>query len=271
MITIQMSNQRIPRWLTEGISVYEQKVANPEWARVQDMEFAGAMAQNDVTKLKDLNDSFQNPKLISISYFEASLLVDHIVQTYGDAGLHKLIRAYATGVDTDAALKSELGTSLEDLQPGFDKYLEQHFGAASRALASPKDEKDSGAELLKLPLSELKKYGGDHKDSYVPQLVLGEALRKAGDLDGAVQAFSRAAALVPMAVGLDSPHAQMADIAIERKDRPRAIAELHALLNAGLREPRRCAEAGQRDESGGRVRSGPAPSGVRARRRAQSV
>src|SRR5216684_233218 len=90
VITLQMSNQRIPRWLTEGISVYEQKMARPEWARVQDMEFAGAIGQNEVIKLKDLNDSFQNPKLISIAYFQASLLVDHLVQTFGDAGLHKL-------------------------------------------------------------------------------------------------------------------------------------------------------------------------------------
>jgi Flp pilus assembly protein TadD len=230
VITLQMSNQRIPRWLTEGISVYEQKMARPEWARVQDMEFAGAIGQNEVTKLKDLNDSFQNPKLISISYFEASLLVDHIVQTFGDAGLHKLIRAYARGVDTDAALKAELGTSLEEMQPGFDRYLDQRFGAVARALAAPKDEKDNSG-LLKMSPDELKKYADDHKDKYVPQLVLGDALRKAGDLDGAVQAFSRAAALVPLAVGLDSPHAQMADIAIERKDRPRAMAELRALLN----------------------------------------
>jgi tetratricopeptide (TPR) repeat protein len=38
--------------------------------------------------------------------------------------------------------------------------------------------------------------------------------------------------LVPIANGTDSPHAQLAEIAIERKDRPRAIAELTALVAA---------------------------------------
>ena len=33
VITLQMSNQRVPRWLTEGISVYEEKMARPEWGR----------------------------------------------------------------------------------------------------------------------------------------------------------------------------------------------------------------------------------------------
>ena len=40
VITIQASNQRVPRWLTEGISEYEQKLARPEWARQMDVEFS---------------------------------------------------------------------------------------------------------------------------------------------------------------------------------------------------------------------------------------
>src|SRR5439155_13770694 len=45
-----------------------------------------------------------------------------------------------------------------------------------------------------------------------------------------VRAFERAAALVPIAAGPESPHAQLADIALEKKDRRRAIAELQALI-----------------------------------------
>jgi tetratricopeptide (TPR) repeat protein len=69
-----------------------------------------------------------------------------------------------------------------------------------------------------------------HSQSYGAQLMLGNALREAGSLDEAVQAFERAAKLVPIAAGRDSPHAQMAAIALERKDRRRAIAELTSLM-----------------------------------------
>ena len=43
--------------------------------------------------------------------------------------------------------------------------------------------------------------------------------------------FEKAAALWPTATGNDSPHAQLADIALEKKDRQRAINELTTLMN----------------------------------------
>jgi len=55
-------------------------------------------------------------------------------------------------------------------------------------------------------------------------------VRKAGQTDEAMQAFERAAALVPIAGGPGSAHEQMAAMALEKKDRARAITELTALI-----------------------------------------
>src|SRR4029450_13058814 len=85
VITLQMSNQRLPRWLSEGISTYEEKKARADWARQQDIEFVGLLDRGETIKLTDLNAAFTNPKLISIAYYQASLVVEHIVATYGEA------------------------------------------------------------------------------------------------------------------------------------------------------------------------------------------
>src|SRR5471032_3378807 len=58
VITLQMSNQRIPRWLTEGISVYEEKKARAEWGREMDVTYAGMLNRGETLKLKDLNSAF---------------------------------------------------------------------------------------------------------------------------------------------------------------------------------------------------------------------
>ncbi len=225
VITLQMSNQRLPRWLSEGLSTYEEKLARPEWARQMDTDFAAMLNRDGAIKLRDLNGAFQNPKLISIAYYQGGLLVEHLQEVYGIAGIRKLLRAYGQGLDSDAALKSALNTSFDDLQSGFDQMIEKQFGDMRKAIAPPQN-----AEILRAPLELLKPYANDNPRSYPVQVTLGLALRKAGQLDEAMQAFEKAAALIPTARGADSPHAQMAAIAMEKKDTGRAITELTAIV-----------------------------------------
>ena len=93
------------------------------------------MDRGKVLKLRDLNAGFTRPDTISLAYYEASLLVDHIV---GDARAGRAATrssaSYADGIDTDAALKRALNVSIDDLQVTFDKALETQFGGMRRAL-----------------------------------------------------------------------------------------------------------------------------------------
>ena len=59
--------------------------------------------------------------------------------------------------------------------------------------------------------------------------MLGAALAKQGD-KAAFEPLEKAAALVPMATGADSPHAIMGRLAEQLGDAPRAIKEYRALL-----------------------------------------
>jgi tetratricopeptide (TPR) repeat protein len=224
VITLQMSNNRVPRWLTEGISVWEEKVHRPEWSRGMDMTFATLMNRKETLKLKDLNAAFTDGRTISLAYYEASLLVEHLVANYGEDGLHKLLYAYAKGLDFDAGLKSALNIDIDQLQVAFDQTLEKMFGKLRAAL-----QIEQGIDFRKMPADEVKKYAAQHEGSYAAQLTLGEVLRKEGDVDGALRAFERAAALAPMATGDDSPNAQIAEIALQKKDTARAIKALQEL------------------------------------------
>jgi tetratricopeptide (TPR) repeat protein len=225
VVTIQMSNQRVPRWLTEGVSEYEQKRARPEWARQMDIEFAEVMNKGQTIKLSDLNAAFTDPRKINMAYFQGSVVVDYLLETYGPAGLNKLLLAYGKGLDTDDALKTALGTDFSQMQAGFDQMLERRFGPIQRALKGPDEE-----ALAKKSLSELRTIAAEQPGSYFVQMALGRELRKSGDKDGAMKAFEKAAALLPIAHGSSSPHAQMAELALEKEDRPRVIAELQALV-----------------------------------------
>ena len=247
VIALQMSNQRVPRWLTEGLSTYEEKRARADWARDQDLEFATNLNRGDVLSLRDLNAGFSRPETISIAYFQASVLVEHMIEAYGESTIYDLLRAYGEGLDTEAAL-DRVGLDFDTLQASFDAFLEVRFGALRRAMENPEQpgsspegvllgrRGDAGQPVSPQPLEgearldHLRELGEEHPGSYPVQMSLGHALWADGDAEAARAAFERAAALAPMATGDGSAHLPLAAIALEREDRERAMGHLEAHL-----------------------------------------
>jgi tetratricopeptide (TPR) repeat protein len=228
VITLQMSNQRVPRWLTEGISVYEEAKAKPEWGRDMEVPFAAALERGKALKLKDLNSGFTSPETIALAYFESSLLVDHIVSTHGEAKLRALVKSYGEGLEGDAAVEKTIGGSIGDLQASFDKALDARFGALRTALRElPPGTLPAGGQGADLAM--LKAAADANPGNYGVQLALGQVLAAAGD-KAAFEPLERAAKLVPVATGDDSPHAIMGKLAEQLGDPARAIREYEALL-----------------------------------------
>ena len=224
VITLQMSNQRVPRWLTEGVSVFEEARARPEWGREMEVPFARALDRGEALPLKDLNSGFTRPETIALAYYQSSLLVDHIVRTHGDAALGTLLRTYADGLEGDAAIAKALGVSIDQLQASFDAAVKSRFAPLTAALkgsdAPARGEPDLGA---------LRAAAAAQPGSYAAQLALGRALAAGGDAS-AFEPLERAATLVPVAIGENSPRAVMARLAEQLGDTARAIREYRALL-----------------------------------------
>lgn len=222
VITLQLSNQRIPRWLTEGISVFEEKRARPEWGREMDIPFAQAIDRGKVMTLRNLNAGFTNPQTISLAYFEASLVVEHIVEVYGQPKLKALVQSYADGIDTEAAIKKVLGVEIDALQKTFDAFLEQRYGTLRKAMAVPDGLKPD------MTLDQLKALASANPGSFAVQMALGAALHEQSP-DAAMAAYERASTLVPNATGTDSPQALIAEIALAKGDKVRAARALETL------------------------------------------
>jgi tetratricopeptide (TPR) repeat protein len=218
-----MSNNRVPRWLTEGISVYEEKRYRPEWGREMEVSFAQALEQEKTLKLRDLNDGFSDPRMISLAYYQASLVVEHLVAAYGEPKLHELLRAYGRGLENEEAIKAAYGVSMDQIQAGFDTKIDKEFSGLRAALKAP--------ELPENPtLDQLKTLAASNPGSFRVQMELAQALHEAGSGPEAIAALERAAKLVPPATGGANPNARIALIAIEAGDTARAITALEAVL-----------------------------------------
>jgi tetratricopeptide (TPR) repeat protein len=224
VITLQMSNQRVPRWLTEGVSVYEDGRARPEWGRDMEVPFAVALEAGKTLKLKDLNSGFTKAETIALAYYEASLLVDHIVTSRGEAALRQLLLAYGAGVEGDAAIEKGLGITIDDLQGTFDKALDARFSGLRAALRGQPDAPARSEDITALRLAATTNPG-----SFRAQMALGRALAEQGD-KAAFEPLEKASALIPIAIGQASPHAMMGALAEKLGDPQRAMREYRALL-----------------------------------------
>ncbi len=222
VITLQLSNNRLPRWLSEGTSVYEERQARKEWGRDMDVPFARFLDQGKALKIRDLNSGFSSSQTISYSYYQASLLVEHIVDTYGQRNLRALVAAYGDGSDTEAAIKKALGVDIDDLQQSFDAMLEKRYATLRRALKVPEGLAPG------LPLDKLKAMAADNPESFAAQMALADTLAEA-DPDAAIEAYERAAKLIPGIPGEESPYAGIAAAAMKKGDKARAARALDML------------------------------------------
>jgi tetratricopeptide (TPR) repeat protein len=226
VITLQMSNNRVPRWLSEGFSQWEERRARPEWGHESELEFAQAMNDDKVFKLDVLSEGFSDPRTINLAYQQASLVVEYLSDTYGDPALWKMLRAYGRGLETEEAFKEAFGVGLAEVQVGFDARIEKDFANLRRALQRPK-----GLEPKETPSLEiLKALAAANPESFPVQMQLAQALYKSGDKAAAIPVLEAAEKLVPRATGGSNPNVMIATIALELKDNERAIRALEALL-----------------------------------------
>jgi cellulose synthase operon protein C len=223
VISLQMSNNRIPRWLSEGMSQFEERRARPEWGRETEVQFAQALDAGKLPKLRDIQEGFNDPRMWSLLYHQSSLVVEHLINTYGEQAWWRLLRAYGKGLETDAAFKEAFNATPDDVQVSFDAKLEKDYGDIRRALKTPTIPE-------KATVDQLKALAADNPGSFGVQMTLAQSLYEAGDMPAAIATLERASKLVPAANGQQNPNALIAVIATKQGDNARAIRALEAVV-----------------------------------------
>ena len=225
VITLQLSNQRVPRWLTEGISVFEERRANPPWGPDLEVAFAEAMNRGEVTPLAELNTAFTRSDGIALAYYHGSLVAEFIATRWGDGGLQRLLRAYGDGLEGDAAIERALGMTTSALDAAFMSAMDERFGPLRAALDWPEE-----ATAVQGSVDDLRTLSQEFPGSFSVLMLLGQALQQDGETEEAIATYERAATLVPATGSDESPLARIAELAEAAGDLPRAASALERLL-----------------------------------------
>ena len=128
VITLQMTNNRMPRWLSEGISVWEEREGRPYWGRSQGLDLVRAAKEEKLLHVRDLNSGFSGARDnadLGFAYFQSYLVVDYITEEYGFSKLRELIDQYAIVKDESERFNEVFQLSLEEFNIGFQRWINQ--------------------------------------------------------------------------------------------------------------------------------------------------
>ena len=157
VVTLQKTKNKMPRWLSEGISVYEERQRNPAWGQSMDPTYREMILGTGLVPVSQLSGAFLQPKTamhLQFAYYESSLVVEYWIKKYGIEVMRRLLDDLAIGMPAAEALKRAPG-SLELLDNEFRDHamaLAAKYGeGVDFDRASPEEKVDAATWLAEHP------------------------------------------------------------------------------------------------------------------------
>jgi len=228
VITLGMTDHRIPRWFSEGISVMEEHRARPGWGDALTVDIVKLLREKKVLPIGELNAAFSRPRYpgqVPFAYFQAGQVCEFIEKEFGFPKILAMLSLYKSGQSLDQVLQQALGLTTEAFDKRFSAHLDQKYGSTVRAV----DVKILEQEQLLKDQSALSRWLEANPDDFFGTLASAKLLVEEGKKQEAIPLLEKAKKLYPQYDGPDNPYRQLADIHKEAGRLEQAVAELQGL------------------------------------------
>jgi tetratricopeptide (TPR) repeat protein len=151
VVTLQMTKNKMPRWLSEGISVYEELQANPAWGQTMNPRYREMVLGEDLTPVSELSSVFMNAKTdlhVQFAYYQSALVVEYLVGKFGFDNLKAILRDLAEGVDINDAITKHTAP-MRQIEREFVAFARAKAEALGPGLDWTKKETDSTRRLAR--------------------------------------------------------------------------------------------------------------------------
>jgi lipopolysaccharide biosynthesis regulator YciM len=183
--TLGLSDNRVPRWFSEGLSVLEERRTGRGWGMDVSLAFLETVAAGKLLPVSRINEGLVRPTYpaqIGDSYLQASLVCEMIEGELGAAALPAMLRGFAQGWDLGTVLQRVAKWTAAELDQRFDRWLRQRYAVPLAAIGQ-----GGAANPIRKAVQE------------------GSALLAAGQFEAGVARLTEAERLFPGHAGADGP------------------------------------------------------------------
>lgn len=236
VVTLQMTKNKMPRWLSEGISVYEELQQNPAWGQTMNPRYREMVLGDDLTPVSELSSAFLTPKSdlhVQFAYYQSSLVVEYLVGKFGFEKLTAILRSLGEGTPINEAIAQHTAPL-----PQIEKEFVAFAKAKAEALGPGLDWKKPDENLFQVqrPGSEPALNAATLKDTK-NYWVLMDRVRKAiaeKNWTTALAPLNKLVELYPDQNGPNNAYALLATVhrSLKQTTEERAALEKWALLES---------------------------------------
>jgi len=137
VFTLEKTKHLVPRWFSEGVSVYEEWTTGPLPGRHIPLAVFKAIKDDKFLGVAELDRGFIRPMYESqviVSYMQAGLTCEYIAGRWGQQALRAMLDQYAASKDTPAAIEAALKISPQQFDKDFAGYVQEQVGKAAANL-----------------------------------------------------------------------------------------------------------------------------------------
>ena len=124
VVTLNMTHNKMPRWLSEGISVYEEIQRNPAWGQHMNSEYRKMILGGELVPISRLSSAFLSPPTpmhLQFAYYESSLVVEFLVDKFGLDSLKAILEDLAEGEEINAVISRRMAP-IEKIEKQFEAF-----------------------------------------------------------------------------------------------------------------------------------------------------
>jgi tetratricopeptide (TPR) repeat protein len=165
VVTLQMTKNKMPRWLSEGISVYEERLADPCWGMRIDPRYREMILGEDLVPVGKLSGAFlapKSPRHMQFAYLQSSLVVEFIIGRFGIERVRDILADLRDGTEINTALARHT-VPLETLETEFAAYARERAEQLAPQLNWERPEPEL---LLPGAAEKLAEWEKEHPDNY---------------------------------------------------------------------------------------------------------